>query len=1272
MTEQTKTTGGIVKTLVSPIDNEARAVATLPNGNIVVAGRAQTNPSEGGWDFALACYNPDGTLNTSFGTNGVVTTDFDGFEDRASAIAIQSDGKILVAGRSLEDGLRWDFAIARYNPNGSLDTTFGDGGKVIEAFGTLNNEAYAVATYKDSIFVAGRTSNSSIDTKIEDQDFDFVLAKFNMNGGLDTGFNSKGWIQTTANQNGKDERINSISITKDSKDTSKDRIVLTGTSDKKIVVLSYDTNGVVDNLFDSDSTKTAPVVTKPVVIKTPSPSFSLDDSSGFKLYSSSGPSFLSKPSTEVKVPVFTPTGSGRVTTSIGDGSSSAFSILPQKDGKLVVSGSSVDSKGISKISLVRYNSNGTLDSSFGNSNGITTTSLDLGKSASGLAAALLPDDKILVAGNIENDFSIARYTKDGILDNTFGQSGVVTTTVGISGAVGFSIAIQADGKILVVGDSLDTTKSFALVRYNSDGSLDTSFTGNYPVQGSLTIDGTPSEGQILTANITNISDVDGIKSFISYLWLKDGNPILNATQNTYIPIATDVNADISVRFSYVDGTGTLESVTSNKSAIKPLESKNSLNAKIFLDTDDSLIISNSDVRVWGSEGKAETVLIVQGSEKVKIDQKVDKVVFLTAGSVNSSADMIAASINNYSFKQTGNKLQVYDNTGKKLLVTIPVQDDTDGTALIFKEGIAKAQFSLSEPSRIVLDDNVVGLNTPTTVANLKTNSDPLKISAKSNAKIFLESNDSLIVCNEGLKVYGNTGNETVTLTRSAKNVFLDQNIENLFFPNNLVDYKFAQTGNKIKIYDTSSSPIATMTIKESGIIFHFADGSAVDSTIFDGLSFLNSSYLSKNQTSVDLNGKVLTPTSNTASFNDLKLDGFDGNDSIKGGGGNDTLNGNAGNDYMNGSDGDDLLSGDSGNDYMNGDNGSDTLKGGSGDDFLNGGDQDDYLQGDMGNDTLKGGAGSDKMEGGSGDDFYYVDHIKDVTTENSNEGIDTVFCLLSLAKGEKGGFLTYTLADNVEKLNLVDPAGASSNGKGNGLDNVIQGNRGDNVLQGMAGNDILIGGNGADTLDGGDGLDSMEGGNEDDTYYVNSSEDKIVENKNGGNDLVISSVSYSLPAEFESLLLVESSGLSSNVLTGTGNDANNTLQGNGTNNNVFFGLAGDDTIISGQGNDTIDSGAGSDIVEGGEGTDTVVFEKPQNYYQIARNKDTAGVDQIFVYDPVNHWMDQLTNIEIIEFASDSINNPIKKVEVSSLDVIQSGVSPVDVVGMSDVPEKFWN
>ncbi|MFB2594391.1 calcium-binding protein [Paracoccus sp. p4-l81] len=371
---------------------------------------------------------------------------------------------------------------------------------------------------------------------------------------------------------------------------------------------------------------------------------------------------------------------------------------------------------------------------------------------------------------------------------------------------------------------------------------------------------------------------------------------------------------------------------------------------------------------------------------------------------------------------------------------------------------------------------------------------------------------------------------------------------------------------------------------------------------------------------VELQGSAVAATGNaadnrlTGTAGDNQLMGLDGRDVLGGGAGNDLLDGGDGNDVLEGGMGMDTLIGGLGNDLFSVDNlgdvivetaagGQDTvassialvipeqiewlrligaaalsatgdgrgnvLEGNTGANLLRGLGGNDTLIGGLGNDTLDGGAGLDDMRGGAGNDIYHVHDAADRVTELAGQGSDIVYA-----------WTDYILPQHVEVLSLG--YGSGTFGIGNNLNNTIFGNARNNVLIGLGGSDYLQSGAGDDTLSGDEGndilvgqtgSDVMIGGTGNDTYYVDSVYDQVVEDAGAGTDVVVTSVSLTIPVNVEKLTLAGTVSL-----TATGGAGNDILVSGGMGDRLVGG-AGRDTIIAGGGNDTISAGDGDDYLD---------------------------------------------------------------------------------------------
>lgn len=381
--------------------DSANAVAVQPDGKIVAGGVAEV--PGGNADFGLARYNSNGVLDPAFGSGGKVNTDFTGFSDAVRSVVIQPDGKIVAGGITTGGDGHSDFALARYNSNGSVDLSFGSGGRVTTDF-LATDTVNAIALQPDGKIVAVGEARDERDQS------DFGIVRYNGDGSLDTTFDSDGKLIT--NFSGFFDRATDLVINPDGKIVvAGDAAINGGPFD--FAVARYNPNGSLDVTFGSG---------------------------------------------------------GKVSTNFFGGFDGQPSINRQPDGKLVVVGFALSSISGTAIGIARYNSDGSPDSTFG-VGGKLPQFVDVSPSGSDI----LPDGKIVVGGTaadlIGTDFAVVRFNNDGSLDTTFGSGGKTVTdfSFGFADQVN-AIALQPDGKIILAGNSTSQGFfDFALARYDGDG-----------------------------------------------------------------------------------------------------------------------------------------------------------------------------------------------------------------------------------------------------------------------------------------------------------------------------------------------------------------------------------------------------------------------------------------------------------------------------------------------------------------------------------------------------------------------------------------------------------------------------------------------------------------------------------------------------------------------------------------------------------------------------------------------------------------------------------
>ncbi len=360
-----------------------------------------------------------GDLDYSFGTNGAVSirVNDDPMEGgNARRVAVQQDGKIVLAG-NVGDA----FGMVRYNANGTLDTGFGSGGKVVSRVGSFRDILAALAIQRDGkILLAG--SNESRDKNFNDTT-SFFIERYDSNGRIDPSLGSGGLVLTSFGEEGSAYAAD-MAIQPDGK------IVLGGVSvtgptqsyNSTLALARYNSDGSADNSFN---------------------------------------------------------GNGRVTTSLPYIIVGCSSLALQSDGKIVVAGFSSTISGALVWALVRYNPDGTLDPGFG------TGGKRVWGAGSGVnepaKVIIQADGKILVAGSSSTpQFLIFRFNADGTPDSSFGAAGRIHVKIAPQFSECTSLLLQPNGKIVAGGHAAfaDGLYRFALARYQSNGLLDTTFSGD--------------------------------------------------------------------------------------------------------------------------------------------------------------------------------------------------------------------------------------------------------------------------------------------------------------------------------------------------------------------------------------------------------------------------------------------------------------------------------------------------------------------------------------------------------------------------------------------------------------------------------------------------------------------------------------------------------------------------------------------------------------------------------------------------------------------------
>ncbi|TQV89522.1 Calx-beta domain-containing protein [Aliikangiella coralliicola] len=577
---------GLVTTSVGDYDL-IRKVYELDDGKLLVGGYTQS----GDRDFAVARYLSNGELDTSFGDNGIVITDF-GYneEDYVAGMVMQSDGKPVLVAESY-DGTSYFVALARYNTDGSLDTSFdGDGLLRLGAIGGEGDHPEAIIQQSDGkLLITGSATNALND--------DLFVVRLNQDGSMDTSFEGDGifaieiedgddrgrelleqadgkiivagYHHDNSKRNGHLIRLNadgSLDTTFDSDGIASfnladfndrfysvvqqadGKLIAVGSGQSsddidQFLLVRFNEDGSLDTSFDSDGIVTTqfPDVEESksrTIIQQADGKFV---AAGYTVHNDQGDFALARFNSDGSLD--TSFGNDGLVTHYDEAGTADLlkALIKQSDGKLVVAGSSDDGHDNELIAVVRYNQDGTLDTSF-DEDGIVTTAVSGSGEDYGNALLQQSDDKLIVAGrNHSQDFTLVRYNTDGSLDDSFDSDGIVTTSVGTSAAINGLIQLS-DGSIMTVGDSTQSgTQAITLALYQSNGSLDT----NFDTDGIVTtvVDTENSIGSTIIQQLDSKLVVAGARN--------------NSGANDFVVARYDLDGSLDTSFDS-DGIATLE------------------------------------------------------------------------------------------------------------------------------------------------------------------------------------------------------------------------------------------------------------------------------------------------------------------------------------------------------------------------------------------------------------------------------------------------------------------------------------------------------------------------------------------------------------------------------------------------------------------------------------------------------------------------------------------------------------------------------------------
>lgn len=425
-----------------------KSILLQDDGKIVVVGTVNTGSNN---DFVVIRLNTDGTFDTTFDFDGKATIAIGTGNDEAFSAKIQSDGKIVVVGQT-NNGTNYDFATIRLNSNGSIDTSFATNGIAILAF-TLQDYGRSVDIQTDGKILVAGVANGKL-----------AVVRYFSNGTFDTTFDTDG-ILLTSTSFSNSTTITSLTLNKPKIKyiATTGKILISGQSGGNFCLLQLNSNGSFDTAFGGNSTG----INTQNINTVDASCFLLIRPDGKIL--TGGSSYPTNPDSTVSQLLFS-----------SNGVIEAFSTLNLYQGKDQINKTIEQSSGktvslINNNILVRYNTNGSIDTSFG-----VGGTVDL--SAYNIYKIILQNDQILLSD--QNMPQLIKYTSNGVLDTTFGTNGILDLSQNWSTVVAFIDDIKplSNGKLLIgfdydetIGGGTNGNYSYGLLLLNSNGTIDTTF-----------------------------------------------------------------------------------------------------------------------------------------------------------------------------------------------------------------------------------------------------------------------------------------------------------------------------------------------------------------------------------------------------------------------------------------------------------------------------------------------------------------------------------------------------------------------------------------------------------------------------------------------------------------------------------------------------------------------------------------------------------------------------------------------------------------------------